>query len=267
MDDARVGRDDLEVVEGVLAPPEELVPLPVAVELQGGVDVEGVRSAEHVGDHRVVDDQLGRRERVDPGRVAAQRSHRLAHRGQVHHARDSREVLHQHPGGRELDLLRGLRRRVPLGQRPGEACRDVHAILGAQLVLQEHLQAERQPVGAGYRVQAKDLVGGIADPQGVATAEAVHAHGHILSGRIVRCRLTPGSGLPCVPCGRCPVCPVSIDSLNFPGFLRPRPTAVPLLPRGCPAAPVPSAAAPPPASVRSRCRPEGRARAPRWWWG
>ena len=51
-----------------LAPAQELVALVVALVLELDVALERVRRAEQVGDHRVVDDQLGRRQRVDLGR-------------------------------------------------------------------------------------------------------------------------------------------------------------------------------------------------------
>jgi hypothetical protein len=44
--------------------------------------------------HRVVDDEVDRAQRVDLLRVAAQRRHRLAHRGEVDHRRHAGEVLH-----------------------------------------------------------------------------------------------------------------------------------------------------------------------------
>ena len=70
--DAGARGDDLEVVERGLAPAQELVALTVALVLELDVLLERVGAAEDVGDDRVVDDHLGRRERVDPGRVAAE---------------------------------------------------------------------------------------------------------------------------------------------------------------------------------------------------
>ena len=58
--DAGAGRDDLEVVEGALAPAQELVALAVALVLDLDVALERLRRAEDVGDHGVVDDHLGR---------------------------------------------------------------------------------------------------------------------------------------------------------------------------------------------------------------
>ena len=92
------GRDDLEVVERGLAPAQELVALAVALVLDLDVALEGVGAAEDVDDHGVVDDQLGRGERVDLGRVAAEVGDGLAHRGEVDDAGHAGEVLHDHAG-------------------------------------------------------------------------------------------------------------------------------------------------------------------------
>ena len=70
--DPGAGRDDLELVERGLAPAQELVALEVALVLELDVAGEGAGDAEDIGDDRVVDDQLGRCQRVDPGRVAAE---------------------------------------------------------------------------------------------------------------------------------------------------------------------------------------------------
>ena len=56
------------------------------------------RAGEVVGDYRVIDDQFGRAERVDPGRVAAEGGHRLPHGSQVHDCTAPGEVLQEHPG-------------------------------------------------------------------------------------------------------------------------------------------------------------------------
>lgn len=98
VDDAGARGDDLEVVEGGLAPAQELVALLVAAVLQLDVLAEGVRGAELVGDDRVVDDQLGRGERVDLRRVAAELLDSLAHGGEVDDTGNAGEVLHDHAG-------------------------------------------------------------------------------------------------------------------------------------------------------------------------
>ena len=87
--DAGVRRHDLEALEGVLAPAQERVALLVALELALGVDAERVARAEVVDLHRVVDDQLGRDERVDlrSGRRRARPSRRASRRGRRRPAR------------------------------------------------------------------------------------------------------------------------------------------------------------------------------------
>jgi hypothetical protein len=82
-----------------------------------GVDAERVARAEDVDLHRVVDHELGRHERVDLGRVAAEVGHRVAHRGEVDDAGHAGEVLHHDARGRERDLLRRLGAVVPGGER------------------------------------------------------------------------------------------------------------------------------------------------------
>ena len=68
--DPGVRRDHLQGAEGLLAPAQEPVALPVALELELGVAGEGVGAAGEVGDDRVVDDQLGRDLGLDRGGVA-----------------------------------------------------------------------------------------------------------------------------------------------------------------------------------------------------
>ena len=121
VDDAGARRYDLEVVEGRLAPAQELVALAVALVLDLDVALEGVLGAEEVGDDGVVDDELGGRERVDLVGVAAEVADRLAHGGEVDDARNAREVLHDHAGGRELDLGVRLGGREPSCPAPRSA--------------------------------------------------------------------------------------------------------------------------------------------------
>jgi hypothetical protein len=69
VDDAGGGRHHGEVVEGLLAPLQELVALAVALELALGVELQGRRVAEGVHLDGVVDDEVHRHERVDLLRV------------------------------------------------------------------------------------------------------------------------------------------------------------------------------------------------------
>src|SRR6185312_15831054 len=98
-----------------LAPAQELVALTVALVFDLDVALEGVLPAEQVGDHRVVDHQVGGRQRVDLLGFAAQITDGLAHGGQVHDAGHTGEVLHHHPRGRVLDLDAGFGFGIPVG--------------------------------------------------------------------------------------------------------------------------------------------------------
>ncbi len=198
--DAGAGRDDLEVVERALAPAQELVALAVALVLDLDVALEGLRRTEDVGDHGVVDDHLGGRERVDLGRVAAEVGHRLTHRGEVDDARDAGEVLHDHARRRELDLLAGVGIRVPAGDRLDVVGGDVGAVLGAEQVLQQHLEAEREALDVQSltldRVQAEDLVGLAVHVQGALRTEAVltgHSSHLLMSRRRLGCSPHPAA--------------------------------------------------------------------------
>ena len=177
--DARARRHHLEVVEGALAPAQELVALAVALVLDLDVALEGVGGTEEIGDHRVVDHQVGRRQRIHLVRVASEVADRLPHRGQVDDAGHTREVLHDHPGRGELDFDARVGRGIPVRDGLDVVLGDVGAVLGAQQILGEHLEAVGKFLGTGHRVQAVDLVALVPDLEGVAGIKRV-------KGRIVR---------------------------------------------------------------------------------
>ena len=86
-------------------------------------------------------------------RVAAERHHGVAHGGEVDHGRHAGEVLHQHAGGPEGDLLLDLAAVV----EPGDDGLDVGlldraAVLEAQQVLEQHLHGEGQAGDVGEAV-------------------------------------------------------------------------------------------------------------------
>ena len=176
--DAGAGRDDLEVVEGGLAPAQELVALAVAAVLDLDVADEGVGGSEDVGDDGVVDHHLRRGQRVDLGGVTAQVGHRLPHGGQVDHARHTGEVLHDHPGRGELDLLARLGARIPRSQSADVVGGDVRTVLGSQQVLQQDLQAVGQLLRTLDGIQPEDLVRLVADIQRGFRTETVDTHEH-----------------------------------------------------------------------------------------
>ena len=151
--DAGAGRHDTEIVEGLLAPFQELVALGVALVFELDVLGEGLGRAELVDDDRVVDDEVDRHQRIDLLGVAAQRLDAVAHRGEVDHRRHAGEVLHQDAGRAEADFLAGL----ALVVEPGDEILDVGLgdrapVLVAQQVLEQHLHREGQLRDAGQAV-------------------------------------------------------------------------------------------------------------------
>ncbi len=122
----------------------------------------------------MIDHQFRWRKRVDLCRVTAERRHGLAHRGEVDHTRDTGEILHDHSGWSELDLLARRGGRVPGRERADVVGGDVGAVLGAQQVLQQDAQAVGQPIGSGDRVQPTDRVPAAAYLELTRAAETVH---------------------------------------------------------------------------------------------
>ena len=178
-------RHDTEVVEGGLAPAQEGVALAVALELQIDVLLEGVRPAEMVDHDRVVDHQVDRRERVDLLRVAAEAGHGIAHRRQIGDGGNAGEVLHQDPCRTIGDLALGPLRLDPGAERLDVVGRDRLAVLVAQQILEQNLQAERQTrdipnARIGCRCKAEVIVLLAVDRQGPAGVQGVLASRHAL---------------------------------------------------------------------------------------
>jgi hypothetical protein len=178
VDDPDRRRDDPEVAEGLLAPPQEGVPLGIAGELDVDVLGQGVVAAEEIDLHRVVDHQIDRHQRIDLGRIAPQPLHRRPHRRQVDHAGHAGEVLQHDPGRLEGDLLGGRLDGVPGGQRPNVVLADGVAVAGPQESLENHPQRVRQPGGVGQTgvVEGPEPVeggGAVARLKGAASGEGV----------------------------------------------------------------------------------------------
>ena len=177
--DTGVGRHDPKVVERILPPSQKRVPLPVARELELGVQRERVRLAEVIDLHRVID----RLERVDAPWIAPESPHAVAHRRQIDHGRHAREVLQQHASGRERNFFRRRGLHIPSRKRFDVGRLDKPSVLVTQQVFQQDLQRVRQPCNGGKasgleRRQAEHLHGPCPDRQGRARAERIHGrHG------------------------------------------------------------------------------------------
>ncbi len=176
--DAGARRHDAEIVEGLLAPAQELVALAVALIFALDIALERLRVAEMVDHHRVVDDEIDRHERIDPLRVAAERGHGVPHRGKVDDRGHAGEVLHQH--ARRAEGYLALQRTL---LQPNYRGRDIvagdgAAVLVAEEVLDQHLQRERQPREPGKAVllrggKAEIVVVAAGHGQGPACGETV----------------------------------------------------------------------------------------------
>ena len=81
VNDACLRGDDLEVVEGTLAPTQEGIALTIALEFTFCIYRQRIRRAEGVHLHGVIDDHLRRLERIDLARVTAESGHGITHRG------------------------------------------------------------------------------------------------------------------------------------------------------------------------------------------
>ena len=171
--DAGAGRHDFEVVEGTLAPAQELIALAIAFVLQGHVALVGPGVAKEVEDHRVVDHEFGGRQRVDLCGIATECGDGFPHGGQVDDAGHAGEVLHDHPGRGELNLDARLGARIPVGDRVDVVGGDVGTVLGAQQVLGQHLEAVGEFLGARHGVEAIDLVTVVTDRQGVPGSKRI----------------------------------------------------------------------------------------------
>ena len=163
MHDAGVGWDDPEPLERLLRPPQQRIPLAVALELEIGIGLEGGRRAELVDDHGVIDHELGRKQRVYMLRVAAHCPDRVAHGGEIDDRGHARKVLEQHPGRHERDLFIRCLAGIPAGQPFHVGGSHRASVLPAQQIFEQDLErvgqaGDREPT-ALEGVEAEDLEG------------------------------------------------------------------------------------------------------------
>ena len=149
MDDAGAGRNDTEVAERLLGPPQEPVTFAVALIFVRHVDAEGIGHAEGVDLHRMVDDEVDGKERVDALRIAIPASYFRAKGSEIGNDGDAGEVLEEHARRQEGQFARGQRAGRP-GREPADVvlCDD-ETVEAAEEVLEEHADGERQAVDVG----------------------------------------------------------------------------------------------------------------------
>ena len=188
VDDAGARRDDPQVAERGLRPAQELVALPVALVLAPDVEGEGSLAAPRVDLDGVVDDQVRGHERVDPGGIAAQRRHRVAHRREVDDRRHTGEVLEDDPRGHERDLRLAAAAGPPCRERGDVLLAHDPAARVSQRVLEQDLErdgsarevdAEREP---GRRERLETVEVGEAGAERGPGSEGV-GRGHVLDLR------------------------------------------------------------------------------------
>ena len=188
MDDAGVGRHHREVAKRRLPPAQERVTLFVARKFDRRVQRQRLRLAVFVDLDRVIDDQLGRHQRVDPLSVATQFLDRCAHGREIDHRRDTGEILQENARRHEGDLVARLGLRVPAAERADVGLFDRLAVFVAQQVLEQDAQRERQPRRLKARLfEGRETVNferALSDVEGAATTEAVgHDGPFLVAGR------------------------------------------------------------------------------------
>ncbi|MNK92944.1 hypothetical protein D3C87_1130860 [compost metagenome] len=128
VDDPRARRDDAEVVEAPLCPLDETVALAVAAKIDVQILVDGIGFCVTLDDHRVVDRQHGRDQRIHRFRIAAQLRHHIPHSCEVSQCRQASGVVKHQAVGLEWHFaVRTLTigTRQHRGQRLRRATRDV----------------------------------------------------------------------------------------------------------------------------------------------
>ena len=181
--DAGARRDNTEIIEGRLPPAEELIALAITLELHIDVLLKRVGGTRIVDHHRVIDDQINRHQRVHLPRIAAELDDAVAHGGQIDDPGHTGEILHQNARRAEGDFLVRTALGQPAGNRAGVIDRVAAAVLKAQHVLEQHLQAVGQAGNIADRLRrggkAEIVIRLAVDREGLAGLQAVlpdHAH-------------------------------------------------------------------------------------------
>ena len=182
MHNTDAGRDDLERVERLHAPLQELVALAVAGEFQIQILRHRVRRTGEVHLHRVVHDEIHRHERLDDLRILADLVHRAAHRCEVHEQRHTGEVLQHDAGDHERDLRRAFLGRLPIRELLHVRFLHLEPVAITQHGFQHETDADRQlgdgadagRFQCGKRIKLAGLA--VAEVERLQCVEQVMAH-------------------------------------------------------------------------------------------
>ena len=137
--DARVWWNDFEILKRRLPPAQERVALDVTLKLQLRIQAERVDVSKIIHLHRMVDDQLGREQRIDSLRVPAHALHGFTHGGEIDDCGYACEILQEDSRRHECDLF-FRSTGPPVGKRADVLSMDEAAILAAQEILQKDAQ-------------------------------------------------------------------------------------------------------------------------------
>ncbi len=187
VDDTDAGRHDLEGVERLHAPLEELIALAVAGELEVEVLGQRVGVPGEINLDRVVDHEVDGHERLDDLRVLAELGDGGAHRGEVDEQGDAGEILEHDARDDERDLGGALLVGLPVGEFLDVGLLHLQAVAVPQHRFEHQADGHRQLgdrpdaglLQSGQGVESSGLA--VAEVEGLQGAEKVvrRAHGFV----------------------------------------------------------------------------------------
>ena len=159
VNDTGARRNHPEVVEGTLAPLEELVSLAIALELLFVVDGQRHAGVERIHLHGVIDNEIAWNEWIHLAGVTTHADHGAAHRGEIDHGGDAGEILENDSPGPEGDLRLAHAVGVVGGERLDVFFGDHTTVEAAQARFKQDLDGVRQTIDfaeTAQRVKAMD---------------------------------------------------------------------------------------------------------------
>ena len=142
--DADTRRHETESLEGLLAPLEKFVALPVALELHVHVEPQGGGRTGKIHLDGVIDHQIDRHERLDDFRIATETADRTSHRREIDHQRHAGEILENDPRDDEGNFLVRRLLRIPVRERLDIFRADLFAVAIPENRFEDNPNADRQ---------------------------------------------------------------------------------------------------------------------------
>ena len=151
MQDTAARRHHAEVRQALLRPPDEPIALCVAPEVDLEVEARRIRTGVVLHGDRMVDHQVDRYHRIHPRRIAAERSHRIAHGREVGQRRQAGRVVHQYACGKEIEFTASVEYTIGVHQRAQPGWRM------QRHVLEQDAQRARQAVEHRIGQHAREI--------------------------------------------------------------------------------------------------------------